>query len=131
MVDWAVKRLFPSDICTLVEPALTYRPSHPNETRVLDEDWDFVSCSLATEGSRMLVVLKAAGRESTMDESSDPYLHDEVQIEIDVNDLDVLNGRALGMAIPDLVIEALSIFTRQASPDQVPGMIRLPGWEAE
>jgi hypothetical protein len=66
-----------------------------------------------------------------MDESSDPYLHDEVQIEIDVNDLDVLNGRALGMAIPDLVIEALSIFTRQASPDQVPGMIRLPGWEAE
>jgi hypothetical protein len=126
-----VKRLFPSDICTLIEPTLTYRPSHSNETGALDEDWEFVSCRLATEGSRILVVLRAAGRESTLDQSSDPYLHDEVHIEIDVNDLDVLNGRALGMDIPDLVIEALSIFTRQASPDEVPGMIRLPGWEAE
>ena len=119
----AVPRSFPDDMCSLIASSLACQRTDPGAYSILDYDWRFVSCAASRNGSEIIVTL-AAARKSEQDECTDCQTH----ILIGVDDLDVHNGRALGMSIPDLVLELLEVFTRQAEPCQVPETIRLPGW---
>jgi hypothetical protein len=125
------RRYFPSDICATVESALSALPSGPNEIGVLDDDWAFLSCSASDDCAEIVVTLRAANRPG--DDPSQPldptYIDEDTHIAVAAEDLDVLNGRALGMDIVDLLLELFLVFSRQSSPDEVSGMIRLPGWD--
>lgn len=127
-----VQRYFPSDISATVESALRARPSGPNEIGVLDHDWAFVSCLASDDCAEIVVTLRAANRPSDdQSQLSDPsHIDEDTHIVIAAGDLDVLNGRGLGMDVVDLALELFLVFSRQASPDEVSGIIRLPGWDA-
>jgi hypothetical protein len=127
-----VQRYFPSDICGTVESALSARPSGPNEVGVLDDDWAYVSCLAADDCAEIVVTLRAANRpnDDLSRASDDPsYVDEDTHIVVAAEDIDVLNGRGLGMDIVDLALELFEVFSRQASPDEVSGIIRLPGWD--
>jgi len=126
-----VQRYFPSDICAAVESALSARPSGPNEIGVLDDDWAFVSCLASDDCAEIVVTLRAANRPSDdLSQPLDPsHIDEDTHIVIAAGDLDVLNGRGLGMDVVDLALELFLVFSRQASPDEVSGIIRLPGWD--
>jgi hypothetical protein len=118
---------FPTDICSLLASAVTTHSDTPNECGVLDTDWAYVSCVLSTSRNEITVKLRAAGVGASQMSLSESIL-EGVDIVIDADDLDVLNGRALDLTVIDLVIEELEVFSRQNSPREVAGMIRLPGW---
>jgi hypothetical protein len=117
------QRVFPPDICVTLASVLNARPSGPNEVGVLDDDWAFVSCLASDDGAEVVVTLRAARQ------SPDGGLDDDSHIVIAADDLDVLNGRALGMDVVDLALEALEVFSRQAAPNEISGIVRLPGWD--
>jgi hypothetical protein len=127
-----VQRYFPSDICAAVEARLSARPSGPNVTGLLDQDWAFVSCLASEDCAEIVVTLRAENRPSDdqrqpLDDPSD--IDEDTHVVIAAADLDILNGRGLGMDVVDLALEQFLVFSRQASPDQVSGIIRLPGWD--
>jgi hypothetical protein len=124
-----VQRIFPADICAAVESALTVRPSGPNEVGVLDDDWAFVSCLASDDRSEIVVTLRAAGVPDGGSTQSDVTQYGDTHILIAADDLDVLNGRSLGMDMVDLALELFEVFSRQAAPDEVSGIIRLPSWD--
>jgi hypothetical protein len=62
-----------------------------------------------------------------LDDPSD--IEEDTHVVIAAADLDILNGRGLGMDDVDLALEQFLVFSRQASPDEVSGIIRLPGWD--
>jgi len=126
-----VQRYFPPDICSTLDSALSARPSGPNEIGVLDDDWAFVSSLASEDYDEIVVTLRAANRPS--DDQSQPLdpsdIDEDTHVVIAAADLDILNGRGLGMDVVDLALEQFLVFSRQASPDEVSGIIRLPGWD--
>jgi hypothetical protein len=125
-----VQRYFPSDICATLDSALSVRPSRHNEAGVLDDDWAFVSALASDDCSEVVVTLRAANRPSDGESQAlDPSdIDEDTHVVIAAADLDILNGRGLGMDVVDLVLEQFLVFSRQTSPEEVSGIIRLPGW---
>jgi hypothetical protein len=126
-------KVFPPNICALLEPALAAPPPGLNMTNVLDNDWAFVSCALSNDKRNEIVVTLCAANQEHKDAlgpTATDYSSGETHILITIDDLDILNGRALGLDVVALVLEQLLIFTRQTAPSEVSGVIRLPGWSA-
>jgi hypothetical protein len=128
--------IFPPDICSELQRILTSVPSGPHRVRVLDDDWEFVSCRLTNDAANeVLITLK--GSRSWRESRGTNTLGDEVSTDqttsilIEINDLHVLDGASIGQGIVELVCEQLMIFTMQASPPQSPGTVRLPGWSPD
>jgi hypothetical protein len=125
-------RVFPPNICALLEPALAAPPPGLSMTNVLDDDWAFVSCALSNDkGNEIVVTLRATDperKDASGATRSTAYSSGETCIFIAIDDLDILYGRALGLDVVALVLEQLLVFTRQTAPSEVAGVIRLPGW---
>jgi hypothetical protein len=116
---------FQPDLCSVLASILTAVPSGPNMGRVLDDDWAFVSCAFSDETrTEIVVTLRAADCPDSM---RDPDLFD-THVVIALKDLDLGYGRAMHLSVVQLVLELFLIFTSQAGPSEVAGIIRLPGW---
>jgi hypothetical protein len=118
--------VFPPNICSLVTSKLSSSSPSRNGTHILDDDWAFVSCEFS-DGTRTELVVTL--RASELSESTLPLDSFDTHAVIALKDLDVSFGDAMGVSVLDLVFEVLLVFTRQAAPIDVQGVIRLPyGW---